>query len=192
MFIMKAEILVVLYFTLNLNFQSNSPENYSLPLLLLQGKPKQFVRKKWSKALDFLPFSYETGWGWFKFVSIQNEISLVRRDTDIQLHSIQWPGRHPSSKLSRKASEGGLLLKLCLPGRAQTSTAAVTWCCQCRRHTQGLVFSSRCPAQILTRSTRPCPAVSHCHQYKDVHVQHKLLKFLVHFPALLKKILLIV
>lgn len=46
MFIMKAEIPVVLYFTLNLNFQSNSPENYSLPLLMLQGKPKQFMRKK--------------------------------------------------------------------------------------------------------------------------------------------------
>lgn len=184
MFIMKAEIPVVLYFTLNLNFQSNSPENYSLPLLMLQGKPKQLMRKKWSKALDFLPFSYETGWGWFKFVTIQNEISLVRRDTDIQPHGIQWTGRHPSSKLSRKASECGLLLQLCLPGRAQTSTAAVTWCCQCLRHIQGLVFSSHCPAQILTRSTRPCPAVSHCHQYKDVHVQHKHLKFLAHFPDL--------
>lgn len=63
MFIMKAEILVVLYFTPNLNFQSNSQENYSLPLLTLQGKTKQLVRKKSSTALNFLLFSYETGWG---------------------------------------------------------------------------------------------------------------------------------
>jgi len=43
MFIMKAEILIVLHFTPNLNFQSNLPEKDHLHLLMCQGKQKQFI-----------------------------------------------------------------------------------------------------------------------------------------------------
>lgn len=46
MFIMKAEILVVLYFTLNLNFQSNSPEKLQFAFTVASRKAKTICAKK--------------------------------------------------------------------------------------------------------------------------------------------------
>lgn len=74
--------------------------------------------------------------------------------TDMHLHGIQSSRRYHSPKLSKAASECGLLLQPCMSGRAQTSTAAVTRCRQCLRSTCNGWPSARV---VLLRSSPDVP-----------------------------------